>query len=109
MSSKKTGQQLKGFSGFGFKLSFEKKENVGIDHIRLEHKDNGHDKFYIIYLQRIGNSINTNFSVSVTYGKSGAPGTKRRIGFKTIEDAYKFINSKLKEKLKKGYKRIINT
>jgi predicted DNA-binding WGR domain protein len=108
MASKKTGHQPDNFSGFGFKLSFEKKKNVGIDHVRLEHTEGGHNKFYIIQLLKQGNSISTNFTVTITYGKMNTAGSVKRHGFTTQEDAYKFINKKMGEKIRKGYKRIIN-
>jgi len=108
MASKKTGRQPDTFSGFGFKLSFEKKRNVGIDHVKLEHKEAGHNKFYIIQLHRLGNSEQTNFTVSIHYGKMNTTGNTKRHGFQTLEDAYKFINKKMGEKIKKGYERIIN-
>lgn len=112
MASKKTGHQPEpetSFTGFGLKLKFEKKRNIGIDHVRLEHTENGHNKFYVIQLHKKGNSTATNFTVSITYGKMNTQGSVKNHGFQTLEDSYKFINKKMGEKIRKGYKRITNT
>lgn len=106
MASKKTGLQPNNFSGFGFKLSFQKKRNTGIDHVHLEHTEDGHSKFYIMQLLTVGNSSLTNFTVAIKFGKIGAAGSIKKHGFQTLSDAYKFINKKLGQELRKGYKRI---
>src|SRR5688572_12070575 len=102
MASRRTGHQpddAANFTGFGLKLSFQKKRNTGIDHVRLEHTEDGHNKFYIIQLLRKGNSALTNFTVSITYGKMNTPGSTKNHGFQTTDDAYKFINKKMGEKI----------
>lgn len=108
MASKKIGLQPKietDFS-FGFKLKFEKKINLGIDHVHLEHTEYGHNKFYIIQLLKQGNSALTNFTVAIKFGKKHTAGNVKKHGFQTLQDSYKFINKKIEEKIKKGYKRI---
>lgn len=88
----------------GIKLSFKKRRNANIDHVHLEHTEEGHNKFYIIHLHNHGNSDLTNFSVWITYGKIGTTGSISKHGFDTKEAAYKFINKKKGEKIRKGYK-----
>lgn len=106
MASKKTTLQPDRNFSFGLKLRFEKRVNAGLDHVHLEHVNDGHNKFYIIQLLRQGNSSITNFTVTIKFGRKGVAGNTKKHGFQTIEDSYKFISKKMAEKLKKGYERI---
>lgn len=104
MESEQIGQKP-----LSFKLTFKKKRDVGKDFVRLEHTENGHNKFYTMELVRKAFSPDMNFTVVIKYGRIGTAGSDTRSQFKEEKEAYKFINSKLGEKLAKGYKKIAIT
>lgn len=87
---------------FGLKLEFKEKKKI-YDIIRLEHKTDGHNKFYTIEFIRKGNSPDSNFTVKCGYGKIGNSPQYSNRGFSTEISARNFMTKKLKQELKKGY------
>lgn len=106
MASKKIGQPPSS-SLFGFKLKFiEKRKEADFNFVRLEHKEDGHNKYYEIKVLPIGNSSLTKFSTESKYGKIGSIGGVKKQGFQTLSKALTSVQKKVAEKLKKGYKRV---
>ena len=90
---------------FNFKLNFKKKRGTDKDIIKLLNTEDGHNKFYDISLLMKGNSPETGYTVVISYGKIGVIGSSKKHGFILKSDAYKFMNKKATEKIKRGYKR----
>lgn len=96
---------------FGIKLNFkEKKIDPDLNHIELIHNTEGHNKYYVIKLSQVKNTGKYQqfpFLVTITYGKVGTNGSNTNHKFAERHLAHDFMNQKLKEKLKKGYKRMV--
>lgn len=94
---------------FGIKLNFkEKKIDPDLNHIELLHNTDGHNKYYIIKFSQIkGINHEFPFIVTITFGKVGNNGNQTLHKFTERHLANDFMNQKLKEKLKKGYKRMV--
>lgn len=94
---------------FGIKLNFkEKKIDPDFNHIELLHNTEGHNKYYVIKLgQAKGINQQFPFIVTITYGKVGTGGSNTTHKFTERHLAHNFMNQKMKEKLKKGYKRMV--
>lgn len=89
---------------FGLKLKkMTAKPNLYRRKVRLEHTEDGHNKYYELEFLNKGNSSATNFTIQITYGKMGSIGGVKRHGFVHEETAMKFMMSKIGEKRKKGY------
>jgi predicted DNA-binding WGR domain protein len=108
MASKQTGQKPdpQPFS-FGLKLNFSGKANRMKDKVRLEHTQEGHNKFYEISFIPKGNSSQSNFTIHILYGKMGTQGSVKTHGFQEEQKARDFLNKKRGEKIRKGYKEVI--
>ena len=91
---------------FGLKLNFTKRKDANINYAELRHTEEGHNKFYTIRLVPQGNLPITHHVVIITFGKISTGGGEKVRKFKELTEAYKFINKKLEEKIRKGYKRI---
>lgn len=63
------------------------------------HIDDGHDKFWKI--GRVGTSVLTQF------GANGDSGFERRKAFGSVLSAITYIQSKIREKLGKGYQELV--
>lgn len=96
---------------FGLKLNFkEKKRDPDLNHIELLHNTEGHNKYYVLSLthdKRTGISQQFPFVVVITYGKVGTLGGTLTHKFAEKHLAHDFMNKRMQEKLKKGYKRMI--
>jgi predicted DNA-binding WGR domain protein len=112
MVSRQTGQKLTPEEPFSFGLKIKiagSKKKTDRNKVRLEHTTDGHNKFYEIeYLgihDAIRSPINTNYKIKITYGKIHTQGSVSQHGFNNEEAARHFMEKKIQEKLKKGYKR----
>lgn len=104
MVSKKTGLQPNDFS-FGIKLKFEKKPGVEYGSFYLTHTTDGHNKFYSMKIL-FPSTANDKITVVKEYGRigQGVTGFKKVQNFQDTTEAIKFVQKKLAEQLKKGYK-----
>ena len=90
---------------FGIKLNFvKKKKNKNL--IKLIHDQEGHNKFYNIEFLKYGNSPTTKFTVRCAFGRVGNNPQFKNHGFTTEKLAREFMDKKLKQELKKGYREI---
>lgn len=72
----------------------------------LENTNNGHNKFYMIYLYAYTDKEtgkDNRIYVSLQWGKIGTRGQAQHKEFKSIGEAITFAEDKVREKLKKGY------
>jgi predicted DNA-binding WGR domain protein len=72
----------------------------------LVNTNNGHNKFYTIYLYAFTDketSKDNSIYVSLQWGKIGTRGQAQHKEFKSRGEAITFAEDKVREKLKKGY------
>lgn len=115
MASKQIGQKLTPETPFslGIKLKFVGQSIKTAERVRLEHREDGHNKFYEIVLIKPGEknahgykNAHNHYVVEITYGKMHTQGSTQRHPWAEEQSARKFFHKKLGEKIKKGYKRV---
>lgn len=87
----------------GFKIVKRDNAIVSGKPIKLQHTTDGHNKYYTMTILDVGNSNLTNFTVKCEYGKIGNSPSAKKHGFQTREQAVSFVQTKLKQQIKKGY------
>lgn len=88
--------------GIKFKIK-DSKIPKDFEAVHLSHTD-GRDAFYYLEIAKKHPSTSKGWTVILNYGKNGTGGTKEFKNFDTKEDARKFFNQKMKDKIKRGYK-----
>lgn len=91
--------------GVRFKITGQSTKSP--NRVRLEHKEEHHNKFYELELIPPTEIKPMSWSVQITYGRIGTFGSTTKETYTDEQLARKFFHRKLQEKIKKGYKRVI--